>query len=231
VVAHIIEGSLLSAIQEFTGATQKSAHFAVGKDGSIKQFVSIYDTAYANGLSWSPARKCWVDPQGIALKAPRPEPTWEGLTPPINPNLTTISIEHEGHYQDTPTEAMERADVAILRYLAGQFSGFRAYTPHVNLIGHWEISPVNRKNCPGPHFDYEGLATAANGPKPTLRYIARHTQAVFEAPRADSKVALADTARIIEGAQVELDEVRPDGFGHLASGLGFVPVGVLSEVK
>lgn len=60
-------------------------------------------------------------------------------------------------------------------------------------------------------------------------YIARHTQAIFEAPRPDAQVALNDTACVVEGARVEVDEVK-FGWAHLASGLGFVPVGVLSKV-
>lgn len=230
VVGHIIVGSLLSAIQEFTAqGKEKSAHFAVGFDGHIKQFVSVYDTAYANGLTWSATRKCWIDPQGTALKAPKPSPSWVGLVPPTNPNLVTISIEREGHPNDPVTPAMEAATVRILRWLSPLFPGLRQYTPHVNLIGHWEISPANKPYCPGPNFHYEALAKAANGPPPISRYVARHTQAIFEAPRPDAPVALADTARIAEGAIIEVDEVK-QGWAHLQNAVGFVPIGVLSKV-
>lgn len=230
VVGHIAVGSYLSVVQEFTAPKQKSSHFLVGRNGQVAQFVSVYDTSYANGLTWSSTRKCWIDPQGIALKPPRSAPSWVGLIPPTNPNLVTVTIEREGRPEDPVTEAMDAATVRILKFLGTLFPAFRTYTPHVNLIGHNEISPVNRPFCPGPHFDYEGLAKAANGPAPTLKYVARHTQAIFEAPRPDGKVALNDSARIIEGAVIELDEVRTDGWGHLASAVGFIPMGVLSKV-
>src|SRR4029453_18449137 len=53
VVLHIGEGSLSAFFPTFNNPARKpSAHFTVGKKGEIEQYVSIGDTAYANGLHW-----------------------------------------------------------------------------------------------------------------------------------------------------------------------------------
>jgi len=160
---HIIVGSLASAISEFQARKLKSAHFGIGKDGRVVQFVSIHDTAFANGLSWNLTRTCWVDPEKNLLLPPH-TPPWPLLHAPRNPNYYTISIEREGHPEDTPTAAMDAATVALLRWLAEQFPAtLKPYRPLVNLIGHCHIGPIHRAHCPGPHVDYVALATAANG--------------------------------------------------------------------
>src|SRR4029078_2429071 len=90
VCLHIIVGSAASAINKFKNpASRTSAHFVASKTGQITQHVSVYDTSYANGVSWYEAQHCWIDPQGQVLKAPNPAPTWPLLEPPINPNFTT----------------------------------------------------------------------------------------------------------------------------------------------
>src|SRR5439155_27350913 len=37
------------------------------------------------------------------------------------------------------------------------------YLPHHTLIGHSEIDPVDKPNCPGPQADLERIAFEANG--------------------------------------------------------------------
>lgn len=163
VVLHIIEGSASSALAEFKRVgIQKSSHFVVSKAGRIWQCVSVDDSAYANGLSWSTDHRCWVDPQGHLLTPPNPVPTWLLLQPPINPNLTTISIEREGYAQDVPTAAQDAAVVKIMQYCADRYPTLDPYIYMRSLIGHKHISPKSKPNCPGPYTDYARLAQAAN---------------------------------------------------------------------
>lgn len=164
VVLHIIDGSLVSCISEFTAPKQKSSHFGIGKNGSVKQFVSIKDTSFANGLGWNKQRSSWVDPEGNILSG-KNKPPWGLLHPPRNPNYYTITIEREGKPADIPTEAMDKATIALLRWLAEQYPlQLRPYRPLVNLIGHRHIGPVHRANCPGPHVDFSVLAARVNNP-------------------------------------------------------------------
>src|SRR5579871_4128983 len=81
IVIHIIVGSLESAKQQFADpASQVSAHYGVGRDGTILQFVEEEDTAFHAGIVVNPS--------------------WNSMRPGVNPNLHTIGIEHEGQPTD-----------------------------------------------------------------------------------------------------------------------------------
>jgi hypothetical protein len=136
-----------------------SSNFMVGPAGEITQMVSILDTSYANGLSWNGSN--WVDPEGSVV-----HPSWSGLTPPINPIFTTFSIEHAGHSGDVWTPAMIAADARILQFVHATYP--LVWQPHTTLIGHFEISPINRARCPGTGCPFDTIAAAANGGIPVL---------------------------------------------------------------
>lgn len=135
IVYHIMAGTLAGTDSWFRNPRNKvSAHFGVGKDGSIHQYVREEDAAWANGR---------VN-----------KPSWPLLKPGVNPNLYTISIEHEGQPGEPFTEAMYRASLALTRYLLGRWS-IPADPDH--LIGHYRIDSVNRPDCPGPAFPWDRL--------------------------------------------------------------------------
>lgn len=226
VVLHIAEGTYGGTIGWFARAESGvSAHFLIGPGGEIAQFVSVYDSAWANGATWNADH--WVDPDGRAI-----HPTWPGMAPPTNPNWTTISVEHAGRSGDAWPAAMTEASTRLLRWLAAACPTLAPYAPHHTLIGHNEISPLSRANCPGPACDLAALARAAN----IRAYRALHTQAVFEAPDPRARVALGGTAEIPKGTVVGIDEILPSGWAHIGHAsevlgdVGFVPVGVLAAV-
>lgn len=225
IVLHIIEGSVSSALYEFKrNGAQKSAHFIVSKAGLIWQCVSIDDSAYANGLSWSVDHQCWIDPQGHLLKAPNPTPAWQGLTPPVNPNLTTISIEREGHYQDIPTAAQNAAVVKIMQWCAAQYATLAPYAYMRSLIGHCHISPVSKANCPGPHVDYAALAAAANAAQPRIV----HAGPFGAIARTDYRAPAPAAAYFAPGTAIEIDDFFQNGYRHAGSGIGFIADGDLT---
>lgn len=222
VCLHIIVGSANSAISKFKNpASQTSAHFVVSKTGQITQVVSIADTAYANGLSWSVTHHCWIDPQGNHLKAPNPSPTWPLLEPPVNPNFTTISIEREGYPDEIPPNAQNDAVIHILRYVASVYS--LVYTPVRTLIGHYAISPKVKKNCPGPHVDYAALAAAANAAPQRIV----HAGTFGAMARQDYMAAAPASAYFPPGTAIEIDDFAKNSYRHCASGIGFIAEGDL----
>ena len=148
VCLHIAEGPLSAVYPWFNRAgAQQSAHFCIGRDGTIEQYVSILDSAWANGKVASP--------------------TWVGLINGVNPNTYTISIEHEGYWNEARPQAMDDALIRLLKWLQVQAiwtDGAKPrWTPHVNLIGHGEIDSLSRAHCPGPHVNFSAIAAAANG--------------------------------------------------------------------
>ncbi len=222
VCLHIIVGSATSAISKFKNpASQTSAHFVVSKAGGITQLVSIGDTAYANGLSWSVADHCWIDPQGHLLKPPNPSPSWPLLEPPVNPNFSTVSIEREGYPQDIPPQAQNDAVVRILRYVASQFG--IVYAPVRTLIGHYAISPKSKPNCPGPHVDYAALATAANAEPSRIVHAGSFGAMIRQDYRADGLAC----GYIETGTAIAIDDFHSNGYRHANSGIGFLADGDL----
>lgn len=231
VCLHIVEGSAGSALHEFQRASQKSSHFVVSKTGTIWQCVSVIDSAYANGLSWSNTYRCWFDPEKNLLKAPNPTPPWQGLTPPINPNMQTISIEREGYYRDVPTDQQHAAVVRILRYVHETFPILiPEWIPLQTLIGHCHIGPKHRANCPGPHVDYAALAAAANGEPDapiTKKYRAKPR---YISQRSEGGAPYA--GELQPGEEIVADKwyTTNGGMVHLADGRGFVLLSDLEPV-
>lgn len=177
-----------------------SAHYLVGKDGRIVQFLE-----------------------------PAPWQAWHAGTAKVEyQNSRSIGIELHHSVGDAPyPQAQMDALTWLVRDLMGMF-----VIPTALVDTHRAVAlPKGRKLDPSDWGDvafYQWRATLTPLP-PVTRYIARHTQAIFEAPRPDARVALADTARVPEGAVVEVDEVKT-GWAHLQSGVGFVPIGVLSKL-
>jgi N-acetyl-anhydromuramyl-L-alanine amidase AmpD len=195
----------------------------VSKSGLIWQCVSTDDSAYANGLSWNEALNCWVDPQGHKLRAPNPTPAWPELTPPINPNLTTISVECEGFYQDIPTDAQNAGVVKIMQWCALEFPQLAPYSFMRSLIGHCHISPVSKPNCPGPHVNYAALAAAANAAGPRIVRAGPYGAIARQDYQASGKAA----AYYAPGTEIAIDTFHTNGYRHAASGVGFIADGDL----
>lgn len=217
-------------------ASGVSAHFVISQTGDITQLVSIFDTAFANGLSWSPSRGSWIDPEGNAV-----HPAWMGLTIPTNPNWYTISIEHAAQSNDVWSPAMFDANTRVLQFIAQQIG--LVYRPHDTLIGHNEISPVDRPYCPGPNVNYQKIADSANTPIPLRKFRVvskdnlniRTGHGINPATGTLYPIALNGTASLAPGTVIVVDVVYDDGWCHLAKtatqdDLGFVSGAYLQAV-
>jgi hypothetical protein len=120
--------------------SEVSAHFGIGKDGRVWQFVNLKDTAWANGVLENPDMSLgWLA---------------ECVNKKINPNKRTISIEHEGDSLDKMPEEQYKATLALHRYLI-EMCGIMPDREHI--IGHNQITGRSRARCPGPGFPWERL--------------------------------------------------------------------------
>ena len=173
VVLHIAAGPLTAVFPTFNNPSRHtSAHFCIGKNGMIEQYVPVNDTAYANGLSW--VNNQWQNARGKIV-----QPTWPDIVTKFNPNLYTISIEHEGQSDDVWTAEMYEANQQLLVWLADQFK--LTYVPHHTLIGHCEIDPVDKVNCPGSHVEYDKMSQEVAVLRATRQVIAPSPSNEFEA--------------------------------------------------
>lgn len=136
IVNHIMCGTLAGTDAWFNDRNSGvSAHYGVGKDGSIHQYVRDEDTAWANGQANSPT---W--------------PLYRQFAGHLN--SSSISIEHEGYPQDGLTEAQYQATLWLHRQLIARWG---IPVDRLHIIGHDQLDTVNRRDCPGPKFPWDRL--------------------------------------------------------------------------
>lgn len=153
IVNHISGGTMGSMDNWFRSAGNKvsSAHFGVSKSGVIHQYVDIRRMAWANGITAASTREA---PAAVVRE-----------NAPTNPNKYTISIEHEGT-DGNLTEEQFAASVWLHKHIANEVK--RIYNREMKLdrkhvIGHFQIDPIRKPNCPGPKFPWERLYKALSG--------------------------------------------------------------------
>jgi hypothetical protein len=147
-VNHIAEGSFaglaswfnlpadqhVAADGTFLGAS--STHFSVAKDGRIQQHVLVTNTAFGNGGIETGYTAALIDENGG-----------------INPNLWTVSCEHEGFTGEAPTQAMFDASTRLCAWVFAStliVSGASDVTVDAkHILRHGSISPQSRLRCPG----------------------------------------------------------------------------------
>jgi N-acetyl-anhydromuramyl-L-alanine amidase AmpD len=152
IINHIMLGTLNGTREAFRDPAHKaSAHFGLGPDGTIYQFVKDEDMAWANGNLRAP--QTWIKWIAAAQKTE------------TNPNLLTISIEWAGRHTGgrwvkvshggKVLETLERGSVEAFwqptetQYQAGLWL-------HRQLIARHGIA-VDREHI-GRHSDLDGVA-------------------------------------------------------------------------
>lgn len=128
IVVHISAGSLTSMTSWFnTPNSQASAHYGIGKDGTILQYVEEDKKAWHAGRVNNPTFKLYK--QGI------------------NPNLYTIGIENEGQDLSLAPEIQIATLCALIKDVAKRYN---IVISRDTVIGHFEIDGINRVHCPSP---------------------------------------------------------------------------------
>jgi hypothetical protein len=154
-VLHTLFGTAAAAVQFFSNAqAQASAHVVVALDGRIDYVVHLEDSAWANGLL-EPGNR-W----GQVLAA-------ESKDPNLNPNALTVSVSTEDN--GSPNTAVSDAQYASVVHVC-QFA--IEHMPSIRwLVGHADLSPRSRSQCPGPRWISSGRFDAL-GTELKLRMLA-----------------------------------------------------------
>jgi len=144
VVIHIMDGTLAGTDAWFADpASQVSAHFGIGKNGEVHQYVKDEDSAWHAGRIDNPDWKI------IKLNN-------------VNPNLYTIGIEHEGKPDDVWADAMKQASAALIKELC---SKWQIPIDRDHIIGHYQIFS-KKPNCPAKNKQIiDELVALAAGPQ------------------------------------------------------------------
>jgi hypothetical protein len=141
IINHIMEGTLAGTDDWFSKPeSQVSSHYGIGRNGEVHQYVKEEDTAWANGRKLEP-NEAWI----------------ANFPVDVNPNLWTISIEHEGYPDQPLTPEQTAATIELQRYLTAKWN---IPVDDVHITGHFRIDSQWKSDCPGPHFPWDAIYAA-----------------------------------------------------------------------
>lgn len=186
IVCHITDGSYDGAVSWLCNPqAQASAHFVVSRAGQVTQLVGLTDAAWCNGTSVTTGHAYHYSTSTLPLVRQRA----------TNANYYTISIEHEGMYNQTHgalTAAQQAATVELINYIRAEVRrlyGINIPVDRQHIVGHCEISPREKPTCPGERFPWIEILRQVQGvpDKPVLH--------IRYAP--DSAVTVSDTTQTV----------------------------------
>jgi len=150
IVIHLMAGTLIGTDTWFLTTPEKrdeppsSAHYGVGKEGQIHQYVKEEDRAFHAG-------RLNPQPPTLALLLQFRN---------TNPNNFLIGIEHEGQLEDEWPEAMIEASAALIAEICQRWD---IPIDRTHIVGHHEI--FSDKPCPGPKCPLELMVEMAQKPE------------------------------------------------------------------
>lgn len=155
IVNHITEGGYDGAVGWLsTGAGEVSSNFATARDGRVSEIVPITEAAWCNGTqSFNSSRMYYTGRSTNHLIRSRN----------VNANLYTVSIEHEGWTGKTDgrlTEEQYKSTLELHKFTINEIKriyGKDFIIDRSHIIGHSEVSPREKPNCPGKYFPFERL--------------------------------------------------------------------------
>lgn len=160
IVSHITEGSYNGAVSWLCNPkSSASSHFVVSKNGSITQLVDLREASWCNGTSTSPSKNTYYGKS--TLQNVRNRRT--------NANYYTITIEHEGFSnrgQGKLTDKQFKATVWLHKYIRNEIKyiyGIDIPVDREHIVGHYQINPITKPNCPGQNFQFNQLIAELKG--------------------------------------------------------------------
>ncbi len=154
IVCHICDGTYEGTKAWFTNsASVTSSHYIVSQNGRICQCVPLEKAAWCNGTS--------MDARDAKYAAYSTVPLVIRLGG--NANEYSVSIECEGFYRKTLGK-LATPQLSALAWLIGHIQSEvkRVYGHDIPLtrehvVGHCEITPKTKPNCPGQEFQWDEL--------------------------------------------------------------------------
>ena len=159
IVSHITEGSFDGAVTWLCNPkSQASSHFVVAKDGRITQLVDLKEAAWINGTSVDIDK----DPKRHYSKSTLAQVKARKT----NANYYTVGIEHEGFSKDGQgrlTDIQLQATIWLHKHIIKEVKliyGIDINLDREAIVGHYQINPITKPNCPGQNFQWDKLIEA-----------------------------------------------------------------------
>lgn len=202
IVIHSGDGTKASDLAWLTNvASRVSSHYYIDRAGHVYQLVPDERVAWHAGKA-----------------------SYGGLTDWNDPSIG-IEMEHTaGVHHDYP-ELQKNALRELLQAKIAQYHIAPGF-----IVSHRAIAmPRGRRNDPRDWSEVDLRAFIDGLYAHTTMYRARGV-AIHEGPALTYPIALGGTAFVPSGTEVEIDSVKPGGWGHLADGRGFVLMEQLSRL-
>lgn len=158
IVCHITEGNFEGAVSWLCKeSTEASSHFVVAKDGRVVQLVPISDGSWCNGTSNKVSDKRYYKNSTLDIVKERK----------TNANYYTVTIEHEAFSKDNGalTEEQTNATIELIKYIKNEVKkiyGTEIILDRNHIVGHYEINPITKPNCPGNKFPFDKIIKCLN---------------------------------------------------------------------
>jgi len=161
IACHITESTSLDGAISWlmNPEAQVSYHFVVARSGQVIQLVDIANTAWSNGTTNNSDSR---DNRHSTIAAVRERR--------VSANLFTISIGFEGRHSEMQgglVPAQLEAGSNLIRYIFEEVKriyNFEIPLSRTNIIGHSEIAPRWKPNCPGRNFPFNEIIRGLNPP-------------------------------------------------------------------
>ena len=157
IVSHITEGSFAGAVNWLRNPQSKaSSHYVVAKDGRITQLVELTDSSWCNGTSVTPGNNRHFSLSTLPKVRERR----------TNANFYTITIEHEGFSNQGNgrlTDAQLQATIWLHKHIISEVKRIFGIDIPINrehIVGHYQINPKTKPNCPGANFPFDEVIKA-----------------------------------------------------------------------
>ena len=162
IASHITQGGYSGAVSWLMNPSSgASAHFVISKTGIITQLVDIRDAAWVNGtrLKKDGSGPGWYGDAKLQLVRDRK----------TNANFYSIGIEHEGIFSEQHgklTEAQLAATIWLHKYIIKEVKKIYGHDIPIDrdhIVGHYQIDPIRKPNCPGVAFQWDELIRELKG--------------------------------------------------------------------
>lgn len=160
IVCHITEGYYAGAVSWLCNPDSKaSSHFVVSQKGEVTQLVPLEDGSWCNGtgVSSSSDSRHYSKSTHPLVKSRK-----------TNANYYTVTIEFEGFSKNGGALTAVQTDTAVelIRHIKTEVKrifGVDIQFNRQSIIGHYEINPITKPNCPGKNFPFNEIIARLNG--------------------------------------------------------------------